>query len=116
MDKAILELAEKLGRSINDSQAAAALRQARKELDQHTDIVDTLRQYQEQFGKIQQLEEQNKPVEVSDKHHLQELHDKLIASDVFKKFTAAQMEYVDMMRQVNTTLRKQLAPTEGQGA
>lgn len=113
MDKAILELAEKLGRSINDSQAAATLRQARKELDQHKDIVEVLQKYQQQFAKIQQIEEQNKPVEVADKHTLQELHDKLIASDVFKKFTAAQMEYVDLMRQVNTALRKQLAPTEG---
>ncbi len=71
-----------------------------------------LKQYQEQSLKIEQLEHENKPVEVEDKHRLRELHEKLVASDVFKRFTGAQVEYVDLMRQVNQALRRQLAEVE----
>ena len=62
--------------------------------------------------KVEQLEHENKPVEVDDKHKLRDLHDTLVANDLFKRFTAAQVEYVDLMRQVNQTLRKQLAEVE----
>lgn len=110
----ITDLAQRLGKAIADSPAAQALRTARKALDAQKDIVQVLHDYQQQAGKIAQMEEQNKPVEVDDKHRLQELHDKLIASEVFKKYTAAQVDYVDLMRQVNTTLRKNLGETENQ--
>jgi hypothetical protein len=71
--------------------------------------------YQAQSEKIAQAEQENKPIEVEDKHRLSELHAKLISSDVFKKFTAAQVEYIDIMRQVNDTLRRNLAKTDQAG-
>ena len=49
---------------------------------------------------------------MADKHRLQELNDKLVASQEFKKFTAAQVEYVDLMRKVNEEIRRELAETE----
>jgi len=109
----ISELAEKLGKAIASSDQAAKLRQARAELDKHPDVKQLLEEYGQQAQKVSQLESQNKPVEVEDKHALRDLHGKLIASDVFKQFTAAQVEYVDVMRQVSDTLRGQLAETEG---
>ncbi len=108
----IIELADKLGRSIAESPQAARLREARQELDKHQDVKKLLQDYQAQSEKIDKLEEANKPVEVADKHSLQELHDQLVSSDVFKKFTAAQVDYVDLMRKVNDALRKQLGQTE----
>jgi len=108
----ITEMTEKLGKAIADSPAAARLRECRKALDQQPDVLKTLQEYQEQSQKVGQLEEQNKPVEVEDKHRLQELHDKLVANDVFKRYTAAQVDYVDMMRKVNTALRKHLSAIE----
>lgn len=112
MGDTIIELAARLGRSIQESSQAASLREARKELDQHKDVLDLLKEYQDQLEKVQKLEDENKPVEVSDKHRLQEIQGKLISNDVFKKYTAAQVEYVDLMRQVNTALHRQLAETE----
>ena len=50
---------------------------------------------------------------VDDKHKLQQLNAALVASDLFKTFTAAQMEYVDLMRKVNQALRDELAAIEG---
>jgi len=112
MSDPIIEMATKLGKAISESPQAAKLREVRKELDAHKDVLDTLKQYQEQAQKLEQMEHENKPVEVEDKHKLRDLHDNLIASEVFKRFTAAQVEYVDLMRQVNQALRKQLAEVE----
>ena len=108
----IIELAERLGRAISDSPQAAGLREARSELDKHEDVKELLKEFQAQSEKIARLEDENKPIEVDEKHKLQGLQEKLVSHDVFKKYTAAQVEYVDLMRKVNQTLRKQLSKTE----
>ena len=107
-----IELAQRLGKSISESPQADNLRAARKEMNTQGEITQLLKDYQAQTEKVTKLEQEKKPVEVDDKHKLQQLHGKLVASDVFKKFTAAQVEYIDLMRQVNETLQKQLAETE----
>jgi len=109
----IIEQAGSLGRAIAGSPQAARLRQARADLEAKKDLLDLLKDYHAQADKIAAMEEQNKPVEVGDKHKLQELHDRLIASEVFKKYTSAQVDYVDLMRNVSDALRRELSRTEG---
>lgn len=109
----LVELAEKLGKAVSESKEAKAFRDARKLLEEHKDVLATLNEYHAQVRKIDQLEAEQKPIEVDDKHKLDELHARLISSDVFKKFTAAQMDYVDLMRKVNQAIRKHLAAIEG---
>jgi len=108
----IIELAERLGKAIADCPQAAGLRAAREELNNHQDLKKLFEDYQQQALKIATLEREQKTIEVEDKHLLQQLEDKLLASEVFKKFTAAQVEYVDVMRKVNEALQKPLAGTE----
>jgi hypothetical protein len=108
----ILEMADKLGKAVAASAQAKALHEARKLLDAQPDVLATLKQVQEQSDKMSRLEREKKPIEVEDKHRMAELQDKLLASDIFKKFTAAQVEYVDLMRQVNDALRRRLAAVE----
>jgi cell fate (sporulation/competence/biofilm development) regulator YlbF (YheA/YmcA/DUF963 family) len=110
--QAIIELATRLGRAIAESPQAATLRAAKEELNRHADLTATLKDYSAQAEKTAKLEEENKPVEIEDKHKLQELEAKLVGHEVFKRYTAAQMDYVDLMRKVNAELRKQLAPVE----
>ena len=110
----IMELAERLGKAIAVSPQATALRDMRVELNQQPAVLRLLQEFQSQSDKIAHLEEENKPIEVDDKRKLQDLHSQLIANEVFKKFTAAQMEYVDLLRKVNEMLDGQLASTEGQ--
>ena len=57
MDNQILDLAQKLGKSIHESPQASALRAAQKELDAHKDVLDVLKTYQDQLNKVQQLEQ-----------------------------------------------------------
>lgn len=108
---AITELAERLGKAIAASDEARLLGEARKAMDADADLTKTLDEYKEHSEKMAKLEAENKPVEVDDKHKLRDLHEKLVASETFKKFTAAQVEYVDMMRKVNDALQAQLAET-----
>lgn len=110
--KEIIEQASNLGKSIAASPAATNLRAARAELEKHAGVLETLKKYQQQADKIGKLEDENKPVEVADKHALQNLHDQLVSSDVFKKFTGAQIEYIDLMRKVSDAMRSQLGETE----
>ena len=108
----IVELAQKLGKAIAASAASAKLRAARKALDAEPDLTRTFEEYRKQSEKVALLEAENKPVEVDDKHRLQDLHDKLISSETFKRYTAAQVDYVDMMRKVNEALQDNLGETE----
>lgn len=110
--QAVIELAARLGKAIAESPQAAKLRAAKAELDKNADLSATLKDYSAQADKVAGLEEENKPVEVDDKHRLQELQDKLISNEVFKRYTAAQVEYVDLMQKINAELRKHLTETE----
>ena len=107
-----IELAARLGKAMAGSPQAVALRAAREALNAEPEVTRMLGEYQKQVDKVGQLEREQKPVGVEDKHRLQELNDKLVASDAFKKFTAAQVEYVDLMRKVNNAIRTELTETE----
>ena len=104
----IIAMAERLGKAISASPQAAALRQAQAAMRADETASKLLKDYQAQTEKIAQLEAEQKPVEVDDKHKLEDLHKKLVATDTFKKFTAAQVEYVDVMRRVNDAIRTQM--------
>jgi len=109
----ITALAQKLGAAIAQSPQAVSLRAARKALDAQPDARKLMEDLHKQSEKIVALERQNKPVEVEDKHKLQEINDKLVANEAFKKHMVAQVEYVDLMRKVNQAIGKALAEIEG---
>ena len=108
----IITLAERLAKAIAESTQAADLRTGRDAMRAEDGLEQTLKDYSEQAQKVGGLADENKPIEVDDKHKLQEFETKLASSEAFKKFTAAQVEYVDLMRKVNDTLHKGLAETE----
>ena len=111
----IISLAEQLGKDIAQSPQAVGLRAARAELNKQADLLQLLKDYQAQTEKIARAEHEGKPVEVGDKHKLADIHGRLVASEVFKRFTAAQVEYVDLMRRVNDELRHHLRDVEQGG-
>jgi len=108
----IIAMAERLGKAIAACPQAKALEDARKALNADEEATRLLKDYQEQAEKIARLEDENKPVEVEDKHRLSDLQGRLTALAVFKKFTMAQVEYVDLMRRVNDAIRQQIAPAD----
>jgi cell fate (sporulation/competence/biofilm development) regulator YlbF (YheA/YmcA/DUF963 family) len=108
----IIDLAGKLGESIAESPQAKALREAREQLNDNEGTKKLLGTAQEHMSKLAALEQAGKPIEVEDKQHMQQLQDQLVSDETFKKFNAAQVEYVDLMRKVNTVMREKLAPVE----
>ncbi|MHC4717150.1 MAG: YlbF family regulator [Planctomycetota bacterium] len=108
----ILQLAEQLGKAIASSPQVVRLREARKALAAEAGTTKLLADYQQHADKIAGLEAEQKAVEPEDKRKLQELHDTLVASDAFKKYTASQVEYVDLMRTINDTIRKSLGDVD----
>lgn len=108
----ITELADRLGGAIADAPQAKDLRQARDDFNTESELTQVLKDYQKLAEKIAKLETEQKPIEVDDKHKLMELRDKLISSEKFKKLSAAQVEYIDLMRRVNEALQKHLVETE----
>jgi cell fate (sporulation/competence/biofilm development) regulator YlbF (YheA/YmcA/DUF963 family) len=109
----ITQLAQKLGEAISQSPQALALRGAKKQLDAQPEVKKLMEDLRRQSQRVDELERAKKPVEVEDKHKLQETNDKLVANEVFKKYMAAQVEYVDLMRKVNGALGKAIADVEG---
>ena len=112
--EAIKAMAARLGRAIADSPQAKALREAGKQLDSQSDVKEMLEKFRQQSDKMARLQQENKPVEVEDKHALADLQDKLAGSEAFKKYTEAQMNYVDLMRTVQDELQKHLSQAEGE--
>jgi cell fate (sporulation/competence/biofilm development) regulator YlbF (YheA/YmcA/DUF963 family) len=112
----ILELARKLGSAIAQSPQATALADARKRLDERPEVKKLMEDLRRQSQKVAELERQNKPVEVEDKHKESDLRDKLLADDCFKKYTAAQVEYVDLMRKVSSAMTSAMSPPGGRPA
>jgi len=106
----ILDLAERLGKAIAAAPQAKKLQEARAALREEPGTDELLNQFRQQSEKIARLQGENKPIEVDDKHKLEELHNKLVASEAFKKLTAAQVDYVDLMRKVNTRMQQQMGP------
>ncbi len=110
----IIELADRLGKAIADSEQATALRLARKSATDEPGLDETMSEYQASSQKMAQLQAENKPIEVEDKHKLQALQEKVMASEAMKKLTAAQVEYIDLMRKVGAAMQSHLAETEQQ--
>jgi cell fate (sporulation/competence/biofilm development) regulator YlbF (YheA/YmcA/DUF963 family) len=106
----ILEQARKLGAAIAHSPQAAALADARKRLDEKPEVKKLMDDLRRQSEKLAELERQKKPIEVEDKHKEESLRDTLLADDAFKKYTAAQVEYVDLMRKVSAAMTASMSP------
>jgi cell fate (sporulation/competence/biofilm development) regulator YlbF (YheA/YmcA/DUF963 family) len=111
----IIQLAERLGRELANSPQARALREAQEQLQADERTARLVDAYRDQAEKITRLEQENKPVEPEDKHKLDELHSELASMPAFKKFTAAQYEYADLMRKVDQALNEHLRPDEPSG-
>ncbi len=105
----VLELAKQLGKAVAESDQAKRLRKAEETLNADGGLMQTLKDYRGQVEKIAELEQSNSPVEVEDKHRLEQLQGELYSADAFKEYTAAQAEFADLMRKVNQAIQSEMA-------
>lgn len=116
---AVRDAAVSLGRLIASSDAFVRLRAAESAVraDQATgDLIEAL---EGQRRKIAELEEQRKPVEVSDKHEMKRLNEQAQGNELLQDLLRAQADYVAMMNRVNGAIREAMesgSEQEGAGA
>ncbi|MCF7958943.1 MAG: YlbF family regulator [Phycisphaerae bacterium] len=108
----ILEQAEKLGRMIALNERTAMWKQIQKQVAADPATAAIIQGYQGQYAKLQKLQAENQPIEVEDKHLLQELEQKMMTSESVKELTRRQMEFVELMKKVKEAIDNQLGLEE----
>ena len=100
----ILDAAGELGQLIASHTAAVKFEQSLKALQADVQAQRTLTDYQRHLTMVAEKEAAGKPIEVDDKEKLGDLQNKLIRTPVLRDFQFAQMDYLDLMRQVDTAI------------
>jgi len=105
----VIEMARQLGEKLATHERTLLLKQAQKAVSADPAAIELIKQYEEQAKKIQQLQEEQKPIEVEDKHKLREIEEKISTNATLKEMTRRQVDFVEMMRKVKEAIDKQLA-------
>ena len=112
----IIELADQLGKAIADTPAAQTYQQAREHMNAQPETMKLLQDFMAQSDRMMKASRDNQAIEVDDKHKLNELHESLVSQEAYKAFSAAQVEYFDLMRKVNEKINSHLSEIEGAAA
>lgn len=100
----ILSEAKALGEKIAEHGAAKKFEEAVKALQDDVEAQRLLTDYQRFVTTIAEKEQQGKPIEVEDKHKLDELQKGVMRNANLRTFQMAQMDYLDLMRQVDAAI------------
>ncbi|MCP4708819.1 MAG: YlbF family regulator [Planctomycetes bacterium] len=107
MDR-LVEIAQQLGKKIAAHERTTLLKQAQKAVNDDTEAVEIIQNYQTQADKIRQLELDQKPIEVADKHLLAELEAKIGTHPKLTELTKRQVDFVEMMQKVKAAIDNQI--------
>lgn len=105
----ILNQARALGEAIANHPHVTAYRETQEAINADAETRQLMEDYAKQVQRMQQLESQGKPIEVEDKHNLDEFRGKMAGSDLVKKMSAAQVDYVSLMNQINLAMEGPLS-------
>jgi len=108
----ITRLARELGKVIAVNPRLEALLAARDAVQADPEARKTMQEYQEQVEKIRRLGAEQKPVEVADKHELARREQAIASNEKVKQLTKAQVDYSDLMRQMNDAIFSEIAAAE----
>ncbi len=100
----ILKAARDLGELVSTHEATRKLTDALKQLEKDRDAQRLLTDHRRHMSTIAQKEQEGKPIEVSDKHKLEDLQSKVIQHPLLRDLQIIQMDYLDLMRQVDEAI------------
>lgn len=106
----ILNAARALGKLITQHPATQKFQAAVKKLDSDVEAQRTLNDYSRHLSALAQKEAQGQPIEVEDKHRLDNLQSRVIRNPLLRDLQITQMDYLDLMRQVDEAMLGDLAP------
>ena len=112
----LIEQARALGEAIANHPHIKAFRESQEAINADAATSKLMGDYAKQVQRIQHLEAEQKPIEVEDKHKLDEFRQKMASNPLVKKMTAAQMDYVSLMNKVNLAMEGPLSGNQREGS
>jgi len=100
----ILDSARELGKKIATHAVAVKLEGTIGRLQEDREAQRLLADYQRHLTALGEKEAAGKPIEVEDKAKLEKLQNGVVRNPVLREFQMAQMDYVDLMRQVDEAI------------
>ena len=100
----ILEAARELGNLISRHEASTKLEAVAEQMDADTEAQRALNDYHRHVETLAKKEAERKPIEVEDKRRLERLQQAVANNAVLRNFQTAQMDYVDLLRQVDEAM------------
>lgn len=103
----IIDAATKLGKLIADHTVGQKLEAAITKLESDLEAQRTMTDYQRVIQALGEKEAAGKPIEVEEKQKLQTLQNAVIHNLTLQQFQIAQMDYLDLMREVDQVISAQ---------
>lgn len=104
----VLDQAKELGKVIAEHPRAKAYVEAAAGIRDDADARELLQSYEKHAEHVSQLEQEGKPIEVSDKRKLNDLQSKVFSNDTIKNFMRAQADYVDLMNRIHKAMNESM--------
>ncbi|MEW6249590.1 MAG: YlbF family regulator [Planctomycetota bacterium] len=105
----LLTRAHALGEALAAHPMVQAHFEAQRALQADAAAQQLLRDYQQHLARIRQLEAEQKPIEVADKHKLRDLEQRLAGHATLKALMRSQADYVALWSQVDQAIHAPLA-------
>jgi cell fate (sporulation/competence/biofilm development) regulator YlbF (YheA/YmcA/DUF963 family) len=102
----ILELAEQLGQAMGEHAVGKKYLAAKAQMDADPIARQLIQDYEKAAMAMGQKEQQGRPIEPEDKRKLAEIQGKIASNMSVKSWMQAQMEYLNLLRQVNQQFMK----------
>ena len=106
--KEILDIAAQLGTRIAESEQFKYLRTAEAVIEADADARQLLKQADAHKARLADLEARRQPIEPEDKRELERLNQAMSSNEKLHTLVRAQADYLEIMNQVNESIRKQL--------
>jgi len=108
----ILDAAKSLGKLISTHPAAKRMDDLMKKLQSDREAQRALTDFNRHMQTLSQKEQMGQPIEVEDKRKMDQFQAAVAANLVLRELQMAQMDYLDLMRQVDDLV----GGAEGEGA
>ncbi|MFH1746279.1 MAG: YlbF family regulator [Planctomycetota bacterium] len=105
----LIDKARNLGEAIANHDTVKSYYTARQGVQDDREAQALLGEYTLHMQRMQQLEREQKPIEVADKQKVAEFESKISSNDLLKQLMRTQADYAALMNQVNQAMETPLA-------
>jgi cell fate (sporulation/competence/biofilm development) regulator YlbF (YheA/YmcA/DUF963 family) len=109
----ILSVARDLAKLIESSEPARKMAAVLEQLKADVDAQRLFTDHTRAVEAIAEKQAEGKPIEVKDKHRVEDLQKKVIRNDILRNLQTTQMDYVDLMRKVDEAMSPEFTKDAG---